>query len=113
MIRCLPRLRLIRGVQVFGRRFTIIMSLAFLAAGSAICGAAPTMNVLIAGRSKPINVCFWTELTHLLAVQGVGGGSVASICAIIISDLVPLRERGVFNGIIGMCVPVPPPTTPR
>jgi MFS family permease len=33
-----------------GRRFTLLLALFFFALGSAIAGAAPTMNVLIAGR---------------------------------------------------------------
>ncbi|KAH9936930.1 iron permease [Amylocystis lapponica] len=54
--------------------------------GSILCGVSKSMNFLIAGRT----------------VQGVGGGGIASTTAIIISDLVPLRERGVFNGLIGI-----------
>jgi MFS family permease len=43
---------------IFGRRELMLTSLAFFAIGSAICGAAPTMTVLLIGRS----------------IQGIGGG---------------------------------------
>lgn len=45
-----------------------------------------------------------SPLTHLhnLAVQGFGGGGLIALASIILADLVPLRERGVFNGLIGM-----------
>jgi MFS family permease len=38
----------------------------------------------------------------LLAVQGLGGGGIAALAAIILSDLVSLQERGAFNGLMGM-----------
>lgn len=38
----------------------------------------------------------------LSAVQGLGGGGILSISSIIVSDLVPLRERGAYNGLIGL-----------
>ncbi|OBZ76995.1 putative transporter C3H1.06c [Grifola frondosa] len=72
--------------QIFGRKMVILAALLLTAIGSALCGAATSMNFLIAGRT----------------VQGIGGGAITSITAIIISDLVPLRERGIFNGLIGI-----------
>ncbi|KAF4564077.1 hypothetical protein EYR36_003328 [Pleurotus pulmonarius] len=68
--------------QVFGRRPVMLGSLLFFAVGSALCVAASSMNFLIAART----------------IQGVGGGGIASLTQIILSDLVPLRERGIFNG---------------
>lgn len=52
--------------------------------GSAICGGASNVGVLIAGR----------------AVQGIGSGGLNMIVDMIVSDLVPLRERGNFIAII-------------
>ncbi|KIY45664.1 MFS general substrate transporter [Fistulina hepatica ATCC 64428] len=72
--------------QIFGRKFILLGALVVFAAGSAVSGAAPTMTVLIVGR----------------AVQGVGGGGIQALTSIVISDLVPLRERGLFTGITGM-----------
>ncbi|TFY54573.1 hypothetical protein EVJ58_g8782 [Rhodofomes roseus] len=73
--------------QIFGRRIVILASLAIMSLGSALCGSAKNMTYLIAGRT---------------AVQGLGGGGISATTAIIISDLVPLRERGLFNGLIGI-----------
>ncbi|CAK5284765.1 unnamed protein product [Mycena citricolor] len=72
--------------QVFGRRPVVLTSIALFAVGSAVCGAAQNMGMMIAGR----------------AVQGLGGGGIVSVTQIIVGDLVPLRERGMFNGIISM-----------
>lgn len=52
--------------------------------GSGICGGASSGNMLIAGR----------------AVQGIGSGGINMIVDVIVSDLVPLRERGNFIAIV-------------
>lgn len=52
--------------------------------GSGICGGANSGGMLIAGR----------------AIQGIGSGGINMIVDVIISDLVPLRERGNFIAII-------------
>ncbi|KAA1466884.1 MFS general substrate transporter [Dentipellis sp. KUC8613] len=72
--------------QAVGRRVVMLCALAFFAVGSALCGAAPSMNVLIVGRT----------------IQGVGGGGIAALSQIILSDLVPLRERGAFSGFLAI-----------
>ncbi|GJE91675.1 MFS general substrate transporter [Phanerochaete sordida] len=71
--------------QIFGRRPTMLGSQALFALGSALCGAAQNMRWLIAART----------------IQGAGGGGILAIASIIISDLVPLKERATYNGIIG------------
>ncbi|KAJ6471758.1 MFS general substrate transporter [Mycena vitilis] len=72
--------------SIFGRRPILLGSLVLFSVGSAVCGSAHTMNILIGGR----------------AIQGVGGGGIQALTAIVTADLVPLRERGIFNGITGM-----------
>lgn len=36
----------------------------------------------------------------MAAVQGVGGGGIINLASIITSDLVPLAERGVYQGFL-------------
>ncbi|KAJ7250496.1 major facilitator superfamily domain-containing protein [Mycena haematopus] len=74
--------------EIFGRKVLISGSIAIFAVGSVLCGAANSLNFLIAGR----------------AVQGLGAGGLASLCHIILSDLVPLEKRGMFNGLLTMYV---------
>ncbi|KAF8970152.1 iron permease [Flammula alnicola] len=69
--------------STFGRKPILLISIASFAIGSAICGAAQNMSMLIAGR----------------ALQGFGGGGCIAITEIIYADLVPLTERGLFLGI--------------
>ncbi|KAF8185726.1 MFS general substrate transporter [Pholiota molesta] len=72
--------------QIFGRQPIILGGIVVFAIGSAVCASAHTMPVLILGR----------------AIQGVGSGTIQALTSIIITDLVPLRERGVYSGVTGM-----------
>ena len=72
--------------QLFGRKPAVLGSIAFFAVGSALCGAAHNMNMMIAGRT----------------VQGVGGGGILSFSAIVLADLVSLEERGMYAGLFGL-----------
>ncbi|KAF8443975.1 major facilitator superfamily domain-containing protein [Boletus edulis BED1] len=58
--------------QTFGRRPAVLLTIGLFALGSGICGGANSMNMLIAGRT----------------VQGLGGGGIQSLTAIILADLV-------------------------
>lgn len=62
----------------------MISSVLIFLAGSAICGAAQNTAMLIVGRG----------------IQGVGGGGINMLVDVIICDLVPLRERGKFIGML-------------
>ncbi|VDC06977.1 unnamed protein product [Peniophora sp. CBMAI 1063] len=72
--------------QIFGRRYVMLGALLLFSAGSAVSGAATSMNMLIAGRT----------------IQGLGGGAITALVQIILADLVPLLERGTFNGIMAL-----------
>ncbi|KAI0353765.1 iron permease [Trametes cingulata] len=71
-------------VSGFGRKPVLLSFILVFAVGSAISGAAQNMSMLIAGR----------------AIQGFGGGGCISITEIIYADMVPLPERGKFQGIV-------------
>ncbi|KAJ6498098.1 MFS general substrate transporter [Mycena vitilis] len=68
----------------FGRKPCILLAIFLFALGSVLCGTARNMPWLIAGR----------------ALQGMGGGGVVSFTNIIISDLVPLKDRGLIGGVL-------------
>ncbi|KAM0786353.1 hypothetical protein ACM66B_001824 [Microbotryomycetes sp. NB124-2] len=70
---------------IFGRRAVLISSLLIFVAGSTITAAGPNMTTAIVGRS----------------IQGVGGGGILTMTEIVITDLLPLAERGPFFGILG------------
>ncbi|GAA6035590.1 hypothetical protein JCM8097_004917 [Rhodosporidiobolus ruineniae] len=70
---------------IFGRRPVMLGALVLFALGSALAGAAQNMSMMLAGRS----------------IQGIGGGAILTMTEIVITDLVPLAERGAYFGIIG------------
>lgn len=85
----------------------MLLMVFLFAVGSAMCGAAPTMNFLIAARGTCSAVIFFMKFSEAIssrsaAIQGIGSGGIASLTQIIISDLVPLQQRGTFNGLIAM-----------
>lgn len=100
--------------QIFGRRPIILGGIVMFAVGSAVCGSAKTLIVLIVGRGESDNDLWqtlnkdWSDITYSSfiskAIQGVGAGTIQALSSIIITDLVPLRERGVYAGITGVYV---------
>ncbi|KAF2271624.1 major facilitator superfamily protein [Westerdykella ornata] len=76
--------------NIFGRRYLLIFAVAVFALGSGICGGASSMEMLIAGR----------------AIQGMGGGGLTMLPNVIISDIVPLRDRGTYLAIIFLSITV-------
>ncbi|KAJ7464563.1 iron permease [Mycena latifolia] len=69
--------------STLGQKPILLGFIVFFALGSAICGSAQSLNMLIAGR----------------VVQGIGGGGCISVTEIIYADLVRLPERGKFLGV--------------
>ncbi|KAI9806936.1 MAG: hypothetical protein M1833_002594 [Piccolia ochrophora] len=72
--------------DIWGRKPALLIAAAVFFFGSALCGAATSITMLIAGR----------------AVQGLGGGGLIILVNICISDLFSMRNRATYFGIIGM-----------
>ncbi|GAA6040137.1 hypothetical protein JCM8097_002047 [Rhodosporidiobolus ruineniae] len=68
--------------NIFGRKPIMLASLALFSLGSLVCALAKNPNTMMAGRG----------------IQGAGGGIIFAIVEILLSDLVPLAERGVYQG---------------
>ncbi|KXS21362.1 MFS general substrate transporter [Gonapodya prolifera JEL478] len=69
--------------DIFGRKPILLSAILIFEAGSLMCGLAPNMAILIAGR----------------AVSGLGGGALLPLAYIVVSDVVPLRERPKYMSI--------------
>ncbi|KAH8827537.1 major facilitator superfamily domain-containing protein [Flagelloscypha sp. PMI_526] len=72
--------------DIFGRRSIMMLSVGMFALGSALGGSAQSMTWLIGART----------------VQGIGGGGILTLSEIIVSDLVPLSERGFYQGLFNV-----------
>ncbi|KAH0489330.1 hypothetical protein TgHK011_009763 [Trichoderma gracile] len=72
--------------NIFGRRHLLLGAVALFTLGGGLSGAASSMGMLIAART----------------VQGLGGGGINLLMETIVTDIVPLRERGQYMAIVGI-----------
>jgi MFS family permease len=71
--------------NIFGRRALAFTALAIFLAGTIVAAVCHNCTQLLIGRS----------------VQGVGGGGLIAISEIIMTDLAPLRLRGLYFAYLG------------
>ncbi|OIJ67819.1 MFS transporter [Streptomyces mangrovisoli] len=71
--------------DLFGRKVVFQVSAIVFITGSFLCGLATNMSLLISWR----------------ALQGVGAGGLMVTAMALIADVIPLRERGKYQGAIG------------
>ncbi|MFF7333188.1 DHA2 family efflux MFS transporter permease subunit [Streptomyces sp. NPDC008150] len=71
--------------DLFGRKVVFQVSAIVFITGSFLCGLASNMTLLILWR----------------AMQGVGAGGLMVTAMALIADVIPLRERGKYQGAIG------------
>ncbi|KAL4795087.1 major facilitator superfamily domain-containing protein [Aspergillus venezuelensis] len=76
-----------RLTDIFSRKAGLILSNVVFAAGNLICGLAQRQWTIVLGR----------------VVSGIGGGGLTAIATFVTSDLVPLRKRGVWQGVGNIC----------
>lgn len=90
--------------DIFGRKPIMLGSLVLFALGSALAGAAQSMDTLIGARSTSVHLemCRGELTMSRKAVQGIGGGAIFFLAITITADLVPLSERGRYQGIVSL-----------
>ncbi|KAG0026578.1 hypothetical protein BGZ81_006238 [Podila clonocystis] len=69
-----------------GRKRAMLFACGVFLLGSALCGAAQSMTMLIISR----------------AIQGLGGSGIISLTMILVADIVPLRERGNYQALVAI-----------
>jgi EmrB/QacA subfamily drug resistance transporter len=70
--------------DLFSKRRLMLVGIAIFLAGSILCGAAQSMEMMIAAR----------------AVQGLGGGAIYALSFIVVGILYPAEQRARMQGII-------------
>lgn len=72
--------------DIFGRKLCLLIAYAIFGLGCLFCGLAQDIGQLIAAR----------------VFQGIGGGGMTTVVSIMFSDIVPLKDRGVWQGLINI-----------
>lgn len=70
--------------DIFGRKPILLLSVGFLILGDLLCGFAQNVTWLYVCR----------------ALSGIGGGGISSLVQITVSDLVSLKDRGKYQGML-------------
>jgi EmrB/QacA subfamily drug resistance transporter len=71
--------------DLFGRKRIFQAAVAFFVLGSVLCGLSQSMIMLVAAR----------------ALQGIGGGAITVTATALIGEVIPLRDRGRYQGALG------------
>ena len=71
--------------DLYGRKKMLIVAVIIFLSGSALCGAAQNI----------------TELVIFRGLQGLGAGGLIPLVLAAIADVVPIRERGKYQGLFG------------
>lgn len=71
--------------DLFGRKTVFQAAVVFFLAGSVLCGLSNSMTMLVASR----------------ALQGIGGGALMVTAMAVIGEVIPLRDRGRYQGALG------------
>lgn len=62
----------------------VLIAILFFCVGAIVCAVAQNFTYMLVGRT----------------IQGVGGGGIIALGEVIITDIVPLRYRGQYFGIM-------------
>ncbi|MGV0850276.1 MDR family MFS transporter [Mycolicibacterium phlei] len=71
--------------DLFGRKTVFQVAVLFFLGGSVLCGLASSMTMLVASRT----------------LQGIGGGAIMVTAMALIGEVIPLRDRGRYQGALG------------
>ncbi|MEZ0364481.1 MDR family MFS transporter [Mycobacterium sp. pUA109] len=71
--------------DLFGRKTVFQTAVVCFVIGSVLCGLSQSMLMLVAAR----------------ALQGIGGGGITVTATALIGEVIPLRERGRYQGMLG------------
>ena len=71
--------------DLFGRKTIFQAAVTFFVAGSVLCGLSQSMAMLVGAR----------------ALQGIGGGAITVTATALIGEVIPLRDRGRYQGYFG------------
>ncbi|KAA8908240.1 major facilitator superfamily domain-containing protein [Sphaerosporella brunnea] len=72
--------------DIFGRKASLLFAYAVFGIGCLACGMSMSLEQLVAAR----------------AFAGIGGGGMTTVVSILVSDIVGLRSRGTWQGVLNI-----------
>jgi MFS family permease len=72
--------------DIFGRKACLLFAYTVFGLGCLFCGLARNLKELVAAR----------------AFAGIGGGGMTTVVSILLSDIIPLRNRGTWQGLVNI-----------
>lgn len=85
-----------RFADIFGRKAMLLVSLGILCLANILCGFAKT----------------GVQYYVYRALAGIGSGGTQSLSMVIVSDIVTLKQRGKFQGILGSMIGISSSVSP-
>lgn len=71
--------------MILGRKYAVLAAIVLFELGSLICALANSMDMLIAGR----------------VIAGIGASGIQVLVMVIITEIVPIQQRGTTQGLMG------------
>lgn len=71
---------------IFGRKSIVLLGITLFTIGAILASVAQNVTILLVGR----------------CIQGSGGGTLLTMTFVVLTDLVSLRERGRWAGVISL-----------
>lgn len=81
---------------IIGRKYSILLSIVLFEIGSLICALANSMNMLLGGR----------------VIAGIGAGGIQVLTLVIMTEIVPIRKRGLAQSSLAAAFGVASVTGP-
>ncbi|KAI5793112.1 major facilitator superfamily domain-containing protein [Geopyxis carbonaria] len=72
--------------DIFGRKQALLFAYTIFGLGCLFCGLSQSLGQIVAAR----------------AFAGIGGGGMTTVVSILMSDIVPLRSRGTWQGLLNI-----------
>ncbi|KAF7363142.1 MFS general substrate transporter [Mycena venus] len=91
-----------RLANVLGRRPSILFAGTLFGVATVLCGFAQNMQVHAAPAELTTNTVARAQLVAYRALAGMGGSGLTVVGSIILSDSVPLKSRGLYQGFTNL-----------
>ncbi|KAJ7917327.1 MFS general substrate transporter [Mycena leptocephala] len=91
-----------RLANILGRRPSILFAATLFGVATGLCGFAQNMQVHASRVKNSTNAVARAQFVAYRALAGIGGSGLTVVGSIILSDSVPLKSRGIYQGFMNI-----------